>query len=53
MVNRPITKPLVEPWGCAGYILLGPGLTQPTSPRTLIICPFIHATVSIITFLSL
>ena len=26
--NRPITKPLVEPWGCAGYILLGPGLTQ-------------------------
>ena len=38
-VNRPITKPLVEPWGCAGYILLGPFLTQPTSPRTLSYVP--------------
>ena len=39
MVNRPITKPLVEPWGCAGYMLLGPGLTQPSSPRTLSYVP--------------
>ena len=38
-VNHPIIKPLVEPWGCAGYILLRPGLTQPTSPRTLSYVP--------------